>query len=41
MIKYENFYIKNFNFDKSSKIATFYFSFDDKVKFEEKIDFNI
>ena len=41
MQNFQNFYIKNFDFNKSSKIATFNFSFDNKINFEEKIDFNI
>ena len=41
MQKIDNFYIEWFKFNKDSKIATFHFSFDKKVNFEEKIDFNI
>jgi len=41
MKEFKNFYIKDFNFDESSKIATFNFSFDEEINFVEKIDFNI
>ena len=41
MENFKNFYIKDFKFNKDSKIATFNFSFDEKINFVEKIDFNI
>jgi len=39
MIKFNNFYFENFEFDLKTKIAKFIYSFDKKVYFEEKIYF--
>ncbi len=40
MKKFKNFYFKSFDFDKKSLLASFHYSFDNEVFFEEKIDFN-
>ncbi len=39
MKKYNKFYFKSFEFNKTSLIAKFYYSFDDDIFFEEIIDF--
>lgn len=40
MKKFENFYFKSFDFDVSSLIASFHYSFDNEVFFCEQIDFS-
>lgn len=40
MKKFSKFYFSKFEFDLEKLIATFYYSFDNEVFFDEKIDFN-
>ncbi len=40
MIKFKKFYFEKFEFDKKTFIASFFYSFDQKEFFEEKIDFS-
>jgi len=40
MIKFNKFYFESFKFDKNTFIAKFFYSFDQKEFFEEKIDFS-
>jgi phage anti-repressor protein len=39
MTPFKTFYFENIEFDYKTLVASFFYSFDKKVKFTEKIDF--
>lgn len=41
MEKFEKFYISGFSYDETKRLASFFYSFDKKITFTEKIDFNV